>query len=62
MFASTPLELAVVSVRLRGHGRISLKRKIPLAREARSDGLPPDASSASAFGFYELRLTLHPEA
>ena len=54
------MSASVVSVRLRGHGRISLKRKLP---SARSDGLPPDASSASAFGcVYERRLTLHPEA
>ena len=60
LFLSATMSASVVSVRLRGHGRISLKRKLP---SARSDGLPPDASSASAFGcVYERRLTLHPEA
>ena len=46
-------------------GRISLKRKFRSSANyhARSDGLRPDASSASAIGgVYERRLTLHPEA
>ena len=64
------MSASVVSVRLRGHGRVSLKRNLPpellkrkLPPDARSDGLPTDASSASALGcVYERRLTLHPEA
>ena len=65
LFLSARMSASVVSVRLRGHGRVSLKRNLPpellkrkLPPDARSDGLPTDASSASALGcVYERRLT-----
>ena len=63
LFLSATMSASVVSVRLRGHGRVSLKRNLPpellkrkLPPDARSDGLPTDASSASALGcVYERR-------